>query len=375
MSENPFKYGEIVGGSLFCNRQKELKRLHQAFKDGQNIILISPRRWGKSSLVNQAIATHKTKLIPVTFDCFGIKSVDDFFQKYLKACLRATGSKVSQALDQVGDYVAGMSSFLSFSASEAGEMKIGVSLPKDFKDFSMILDIPNKMAKKKGLPVVVCVDEFQKLNEIQGGKELLELLRSVWQKHTNVCYCLYGSKRHLMNLLFNANGQPFYRFGETIFLDKISADEWVTFIKQTFHDSGLAISMDVAKKIVVLAEAHSYYVQLLSRTTWDFTTKTVKAEDVDDAYAQVINDQLLFFRSQTDRLTKYQVNYIKALVVGETKMTSSRVTKDYDLGTAPNIKRIETALKDAEIIDYTGDTPAFCEPFFAPLFKKHFMDI
>jgi len=374
MNKNPFKMGEVIDNSIFCNRKIEIKRLQQSFYDGQNTILISPRRWGKSSLVSQAVNYSKHELVVISLDCFALKSVEEFYSNYLKACVIATQGKVRIAMNKIGDILGQISPFITYTppTEQAGEFKIGVHLPHHFKDHSAILEIPNTLYKKKGIPVVVCIDEFQKLFELSGGKELLETLRSVWQKHTKVSYCLYGSKRHIMNLLFNSNGQPFYRFGDTLFLPKIATKDWVEFIIKNFKDTGLLVNEANAKLIVELTEGHSYYVQLLCRTVWDISEKNVAHTDIQNAYDRLLEDQTIFFKSQTEGLTQFQVNYIRALEAGETKFGTSKVQKQYNMGTSTNIKRIEAALRDYEIIDTSGPTIMFCEPFFIPLFRRYF---
>src|SRR5277367_2473733 len=92
--KNPFKYGELINDAGFCNRQTEIKRIHQAFKDAQNMILISPRRWGKSSLIDVALGRYKEKLMAAKVDCFGITSEEHFIETYLKAILKASNTKL-----------------------------------------------------------------------------------------------------------------------------------------------------------------------------------------------------------------------------------------------------------------------------------------
>ncbi len=310
----------------------------------------------------------------ISLDCFALKSVEEFYSHYLKACVKATQGKLSIAINKIGDILGQISPFITYTPpiEGAGEFKIGVHLPPHFKDHASILDIPNTLYTKKRVPVVVCIDEFQKLVELNGGKELLETLRSVWQKHTKIAYCLYGSKRHIMNFLFNSNGQPFYRFGDILFLPKIATKDWVEFIIKNFKDSGRSINDTHTNRIVELTENHSYYVQLLCRTVWDLSEKTITNKDIQNAYDRLLDDQAIFFKSQTESLTQFQVNYIRALIAGETKFGTRKVQKQYNMGTATNIKRIEEALRDYEIIDTSGPTTMFCEPFFVPLFKRYF---
>ncbi len=371
--KNPFKYGELVQNSGFCNRQTEIKRIHQAFRDAQNLILISPRRWGKSSLIEVAIARYKPKVQVVRIDCFGITSEEQFMETYLKAVLKAAHSKLQDFTETAKKFIASVIPYLSFSIGDNDEIKVSVQLKGNQVDVDAILDLPQKIAKEKETRLIVCIDEFQKISEWESGKPLLEKLRSRWQRHDEVGYCLYGSKRHLMANLFSDSSQPFYKFGETIFLNKIDRDEWIQFLIDQFKSSGKAISRELAEMISDRAGHHSYYVQYFARLCWSETQSLVKLQHVENAWANLLNDHVPLFRQTAERLTAYQVNYIKAFCAGEKQFSSQRVMRDYNLGSPGNIKRIEKTLEDQEIMNFFPDQQELAEPYFEPLFRRYFL--
>ena len=144
--------------------------------------------------------------------------------------------------------------------------------------------------------VAKAVDEFQKIHEWPTGKLMLEKLRSCWQRHHDVCYCLYGSKRHLMANLFSDSSQPFYKFGETIFLDKIEREEWIPFLIHQFKISGKSISPELAGMIVDRTGRHSYYVQYFARLCWSEADNTIKSQHLESAWINLLNDHLPVFR-------------------------------------------------------------------------------
>jgi AAA+ ATPase superfamily predicted ATPase len=373
MTKNPFKFGEIVGEQNFCNRTKEIARLKQAFTDSQNVILISPRRWGKSSLVDESIARYKGKLLVAAVDCFGITSSEQFLEVYLKSVLKSE-SKLSNMAKTTKEFLQNIAPYISFPVGDTEGVKIGLSLPKGKFDPTEILNLPQRLADARGIPFLVCVDEFQKIQEWLEGAKFLEKLRSVWQKHQGVSYCLYGSKRHLMSGIFNDSSKPFFRFGDTLFLEKIATEHWVKFLVEKFLDSDKKITETIAKQLVEKVNAHSYYVQYLSRLCWSNAEKEVTESTVNESFEQLLADMLNLFRAQTENLTKYQANYLIAFVSGERKMSSSRVINHYQLGSPGNIKRIEKSLQDSEIMDFFTGTPELTEPYFEPLFRKYFMN-
>ena len=371
--QNPFKYGELTQDAVFCNRQVELKRIHQAFRDAQNLILISPRRWGKSSLIDVAVARYKAKLMVVKIDCFGITSEEQFMEAYLKAVLKASNTKLQDFSNTAKKFISSVIPYLSFSIGDHDEVKVSLQLRGNPIDIEAVLDLPQKITQEKGIKMVVCMDEFQKVYEWSNGKSTLEKLRSSWQRHHDVGYCLYGSKRHLMTTLFADSSQPFYKFGETLFLSKIEREEWVHFLIDQFASSGKSIPEELAGVIVDRTSRHSYYVQYYARLCWSETDKMAGTQHIESAWLNLLNDHLPVFRQTADSLTAYQVNYLKAFCAGEKQFSSQRVLRDYNLGSPGNIKRIEKSLEDQEIMNFFPDQHEFAEPYFEPLFRKYFL--
>lgn len=372
--KNPFKYGELSTGENFCNRKQEIKRLQSAFRDGQSIVIISPRRWGKSSLVNRSVDTFKGKLICIQIDCFGISSSREFYAAFLKATLQQTNSKLQQVVDTVAKSLKSLIPYVKYGVSENDEIQISLNLPNKKYDVEDILELPQRIAVDRKARLVFCIDEFQKIAEWPDGKVVLEKLRSYWQNHNQVSYCLYGSKRHLMSTLFAHSSQPFYRFGEILFLSKIEVSEWASFLTKEFEQTGKVISTETSRRLAERVDSHSYFVQYLARICWNNSDKKVTEEILNASFNELLNDHLSLFQNQTRSLTKYQVNYLKAVSAGETQLTSQRVLNQFDLGSPGNIKRNQLVFEDLEILDYATGAPKFCDPYFKPLFDRIFND-
>jgi len=177
-----------------------------------------------------------------------------------------------------------------------------------------------------------------------------------------------------MQSLFSHSSKPFYRFGETIFLEKIASRDWRKFLLGKFEETGKKIEGEDAEYLVKKANNQSYFVQYLARIIWSNSKRRIDRNNIEGGFEQLLTDHLNIFLKQTESLTKYQVNYIKAFIAGEKKFTSQRVLGDYDLGSPGNIKRIETSMYDSEIIDFYPSVPEFFDPYFEPLFIKTFYE-
>src|SRR5690606_24732 len=136
------------------------------------------------------------------------------------------------------------------------------------KDPADILNLAEAICKERGIQIVVCIDEFQNISFYDDPLAFQKTLRSFWQHHRHVSYCLYGSKRHMLMEFFTDSSMPFYKFGDLFFLEKITTRYWIPFIQKRFADTGKQISSPLAEKIAMQMDNHSYYVQQLAQQAW-----------------------------------------------------------------------------------------------------------
>lgn len=372
----PFNYGKLAEDNYFTNRTKEATWLQAQINAGMNCMLISPRRWGKSSLVQHVAGLMKKKNKKTIFcfvDLYNVRSEKEFLELYSSAIIKATSTNFNEAVKNVKNIFKQLMPSLSVSPDPASELALSFNWKELKKNISEVLDMPEKIAKQKGIQLVICVDEFQNISFMEDGVAFQKKLRSHWQKHQHTNYLLYGSRRHLMMEFFTKSSMPFYRFGEILFLEKISGDHWVPFITGRFKATGKYISPAFAAGIAQIMDNHPYYVQQLSQAVWQQTNKTATAADIAAAVEDLLDQYTILYQKDVDILTNYQLNFLKALCNKETSFNSSRVLRDYDLGTSANISRIKAALQNHEIIDVLGKTITFNDPLFEIWLKKRYL--
>ena len=366
--KTPFVFGKIASDVEFTDRLYETQHLLNNFNGLVNTVLISPRRWGKSSLVSKSAGLYSKQSkdnVVVFLDLFNCRTEGRFYQEFANKVISATNTAFN---DFVASAIKYLSRFApSFSASDpAGtfELSFGLDVRDKKMTFDEILDLPQKIAKEKGLKLVVCIDEFQTIKEYDDPLDFQRTLRAHWQKHTDVTYCLYGSKRNMMIDLFSDPKNPFYKFGDMIFLQKISKSEWIPFIVGRFNDTGKQVPKHIAAYIADRVENHPYYVQQLSQLAWFRTTYECTTEIVDSAF-DGLEDQLgLAFSLILDNLTPTQIGFLQAVANGETSFTSQEVLNKYKLGSSANVKNIKNALEKKELIDILPDSITIQDPVF-----------
>ncbi len=376
--ETPFIFGKIASEENFTNRKDELNILSNNFQSGINTILISPRRWGKSSLVEKASekALKRNKSLRFVFiDLFNIRTEEQFYQNLAQKVMQASSSKFEEIVDFSRKFLGRMIPNLSFSPTPESNFTLGLDYKEVKKQPEEILNLAEKIAQEKNWQIVVCIDEFQNIAGFDNPLAFQKKLRANWQKHKNVSYCLYGSKRHMMTEVFSSYNMPFYKFGDIIFLEKIHEKDWIPFICKRFEDTGKSIDKEDARTIVHFTECHPYYVQQVSQQVWFRTEKICNKEIVTDAFEGVVYQLNMLFQAIVDGLTTTQINFLRALVSNIEKLSAKSVLFEYELGTSANILRIKKSLVQKEIIDIQGKRIDFIDPLFKYWIKKYYFNI
>ena len=347
-NSKPFIFGVATSGDNFTDREKETERLLLNFRHGVNTVLISPRRWGKTSLVQKVCRLAQSdKLKVVYLDIFSCRSDKDFYDAFAAAVLKQTSSKLDEWVES----------------------------PKS-NDVDEILQLPEKIAQKKDCNIVVCIDEFQQIAGFKDSKTLQKRLRSVWQLQKSVSYCLFGSKKHLMNELFEKKSLPLYKFGDAIYLPKIGTSDWVDYICGRFEATGKLISKELAERICQIVDNHSSYVQQLAWLVWIHTDGSATEQDFEAAWQDIIDQNTPLFEKQTESLTTYQMNFLRAILDGvHSEFTTQEILQKYQLGSSANVSIVKRALVKKELIEVEKRQVVIPDPVMRVWLKKELGEI
>ncbi len=343
--EIPFIYGKIVSDRDFTDRTQESSKLLANFLSQTNTAIISPRRWGKSSLVNKVIklaSEANSKLLFVRMNAFKCETPQEFYELFAKRTVE--------------------------------ELSLGV----DWRDASVgedVLNLPQLIAKKRKKKVIVCIDEFQQIGEFDESSRFQKILRNHWQEQTDVAYILYGSKKHMMLNIFGEYGKPFYRFCDMMFLPKIDNQDWQEYITRRFSETGKAISPELAGTLADIVENHPYYVQQLAQYTWLRTPKKCTEDIVQSAFQSMLDSLNLQFVNLMDSLTEKQRSFLCAICDGVRNFSSVETLSRYRLGTSGNIRIMKNALNKRDLIEVSGSIVDIQDPVFKQWILKEYKSI
>lgn len=373
--ETPFLFGKTVSEEAFTNRAADIARLHANLRNHVNTILISPRRWGKSSLVKKVAAQLQGRSIKlIQLDLLSIRNEEEFYKLLAAETIKATSGKLTEWIATAKEFLKHITPKIAVGVDPVNDFEISFEWRELEKHYKEILSLPQKIAEKKKLHLVICIDEFQNCAAFKEPLLFQKRLRTEWQHHHNVTYCLYGSRQHMMAQLFEKQSMPFYKFGDVMYLPKIERGEWILFIQKRFAATQKKITEGFSNLIAAVVQDHSYYVQQLSYLVWTATPKTVTKEIIQESVEKLLQQNAILYTRDTEELTNIQHNFLKAVASGIHKgLSSKEVVHEYRLGTSANVLKIKKALLQKELIDDSGGAIHFLDPVYELWFQKNIL--
>jgi len=362
--QNPFVYGEVVPAAAFVNRVDELDRLVGDLAAGQKIFLISPRRYGKSSLIRHALsAMAKRGALTVEVTVSSFSSYVAFLEGYARAVMAAE-TKWDRARTWLRDAVRSARAEIRYAADGSGAGALTVSFPsvRSDRDVSRlaqdVFTLPARLAEARRRQVVVALDEFQAIDGFNGGS-VEHAMRAAVQHQRDVGYVFAGSEPSLMERMLGPK-RPFYKAGPVMRLGKIPADEFAAFIDARFVRSGLRPEPGFGDAIVELAGNLPYDVQRLAHETWDHVRgsgrRRATLDDLHHALRRLLTEQQIMYEALWQRLTLAQRAVLRAVVLEEGReLLSADARTRYRLGGASTVQASLSALVRDDVVARDGD--------------------
>jgi hypothetical protein len=362
MDRNPFVYGEVVPSSAFVDRVAELERLVADLADGQKVFLISPRRYGKSSLIRQALAAMARRgALTVEITVSSFSSYVGFLEGYARA-LMAAETRWDRARTWLRDAIGSARTEIRYTPGESPLGSLSVSFPsvKSERDVTRLAQdvfaLPGRLADTRRRKVVVALDEFQAIGVFNGGS-VEHAMRAAVQHQRDVGYVFAGSEPSLMERMLGPR-RPFYKAGPVMRLDKIPADEFAAALDSRFHRSGLKPDPGLGAAIVELAGNLPYDVQRLAHETWDEarpSSRRATLEHLHQALRRLLTEQEPMFEAIWQRLTLAQRAVLRAVVIqGGREVLSADVRTRHRLGGTSTIQSALSALVRDDVISREG---------------------
>jgi AAA+ ATPase superfamily predicted ATPase len=357
MQKNPFKFGSIVDDPYFTNRTKEVVQVTSILNSSNHLILISPRRFGKSSLIFKVIAQLNRPVIALDLQL--LTSIEDFAAQLLKRIYRVYPFEKIRQL--VGHF-----RIIPTIALNPVSNEVDISFRPSPAPMPMLEDVLNlieKLSSEKKRAIVV-FDEFQEVQHLDAN--LARQLRSVMQHHKNINYVFLGSQESLIRQIFEKKKSSFYHFGMLLPLGKIPESDFRNYLVQGFNDSG-SNSGEIATAILNFTGCHPYYTQQLAFAVWEIMHHD---ENNRDYIQQAIDDLIRVHDNDYEKIwngfNKTDKKLLIGLSISDLTPLSEAFYRTFDIG-APStaFSSLKRLMQSGYIIKSEGkheiDDPFFCQ--------------
>lgn len=350
MDESEFFPRGLALGDHFCNRVEEQKRLSSNIKSTTATLIVSPRRYGKTSLALTVLHNHK---IPYAYiDLYAEMDEDGISNTILGGIgdiLYRLESGPKKAIKAVTDFFAGLSISFSFKGAE-----VKVEFPGARKSPAKLVLTALKgldaLLQKKKKKIVLFLDEFQRLNEVSESVTIEGALRHVAQQSRNICFIFSGSNRHMLNKMFEDRTRPFYNLCDKISLERIAAGDYRPFIQSRAQEKwSKPLAEEIIEEIFFFSMRHPYYLNVLCHQLWNNkeapTIKTVIA-----AWEQYAQEEKSKIISDLDNLSSNQSKMLRAIAKYGIKYQAT--SKEFLALTKFSSSSAVQALKRLQAADY-----------------------
>jgi len=372
---NPFKFGNIVSGDFFYNRENELLRIKQTLAGGNNITLYAPRRYGKSSLVNKALKELEEEgFTTVYLDIMSIYSRDTFIKNYTRAIAGKQSASLEKTIKKIAKFISGIVPSVAFDSSGMPTFSLSWIEGKDKEQTLMdVINLPEKLAGDNS-KWIIAFDEFQEITKLNGDN-FEKLIRSCIQHHQNVSYLFLGSKTHILKDMFSNKNRAFYNAAAIMSINTIEEIKSKKYLISRFKRSDTEIDNDTAKYLLHTAGNIPYYIQYIAFEIWQniilSDKNRITTKHIDEAVKQVLELKSDYYWELTHKHTSYRKKVLFALSQSASELFSKKTTKDFDLGAVSSTQKAIDVFINEGIIERNESKYDFSDPIYKKFINRY----
>lgn len=366
---NPFKFGDPVEGDYYLPRPDLENFVSQFLINRIHVVLIGPRRFGKTSfLLNLLKKLKKDAHSYIFIDIFNITSHKDFLHQMLRALKDRKGwlASFKSTLKSFTSLRPKMSAQIdSYTGSQSFDLTLDfiTSSKKDVKE--IIQDVLSSLKKEKGL--IFAIDEFQKITEIDDGGWLEATLRTHMQQLKNISFIFTGFRRSVIYDMLNNPSRPLYKFCQSIEFPAFG-EEFTDWILRRFKSIGIACERGAVEHLRKLVQDTPNYVQMVSFHLVALGKSKITIEEVNSALKIVVQQNAYAYQTLLNTLTPTQQRTLRLAAREGKQIFAKELLSKYEITSGAALSSAIKSLKDKEILDEAGagrGSVIFDDPLFA----------
>jgi uncharacterized protein len=374
---NPFRFGDIALDDAFADREHEVAELTDDALNGQNVVVFAPRRYGKTSLVERvAHELTRKRVLVAQVNLMKAATKEQFVEHVMRAVHDDIATPLSRARDSALQLFRGLRVTPRISL-DPGDGSVSFSVDAGYSNedidatLARLLELPARLGAERDRQVVLIFDEFQEIVSLD--PHLPALLRSVFQEQPHVGHIYLGSKRHMMQRIFNDQNEPFWRSAKHMELGPIPAGAFSRFVRRRFRSSGKAVDAETADALVEVTGGHPYGTQELAYALWQATPAGEPAGlvQLDAALESVLRSEHSHFARIWEKATRNQRLILQALAAEPGHLLAAAYRARHRLGTPSTVQYAAGTLVEDELIGRdAGGAYHIVEPFLAEWVRR-----
>jgi len=372
MNTNPFLYGSLALDEAFTDREREVAELRSDLLNGQDVVILAPRRYGKTSLVwrvQQELV--RKRVLVAQVDLMTTPTKERLAEKLAKTIHDDVASPLYRAHQAALGVFRGLRVTPRVmldpdDASVSFGFDVGHRRADVDATLERLLELPGELGVDRKRRVVLVLDEFQEVTDIDA--HLPRLMRSVFQRQPEVAHVYLGSKRHMLRRIFSDRNEPFWRSAKQMELDVIAPDLFAPYIVERFGATGKSIDDAALARVLGITHGHPYATQELCYFVWEETRPRGKAspDEVERGLAGALHSEHAHFTLLWDAAASGQRLLLQALAAEPGRPYTAAYRHAHGLPAATNVQKALQALRRRELVATEVDgTVAIAEPFFA----------
>lgn len=372
---NPFIVSKSIPNELFCDRKEETANLIKQIENGRNVVLVSPRRMGKTGLIHHLFRQDLIQDGYYTFfiDIYSASTLQEMCYLFGKAVFERFKSKKAQHWESFLQTIKSLRPAFkidAFTGEPSFEFGIGaIERPETtMEEIFSYLEAADK-------PCIVAFDEFQQIAEFQ-EKRTEAMLRGMIQNCANTSFIFSGSKQHTISQMFHSKARPFYQSAQLIELRPLNRDVYADFATELFSEYGKSINRDVVNQVYDDYNGTTWYLQMMMNELFSLTLvgETCNITKLQTAKQNIIDIQDGVYRTQLSLLSPKQKQLLQAMVQeGVVKsVTSAAFIKKYSLDSASSVQSALKGLTEKALISATDNQYHIDDFFFAEWLRKNY---
>jgi hypothetical protein len=372
---NPFRYGALALDEVFTDRQAEIRELEADIRNGQDVVLLAPRRYGKSSLVwrvAQRLVRKRTLVAQV--DLMTTPTKERLAEKLAETIYEDVASRLFRVKERLRIFQdLRVQPAINLNPHD-GTLSFGFGAalaPLDLDEtIERLLSLPALLAAERERQAVLILDEFQEVVDID--RDLPKLMRAVFQQQPEVAHVYLGSKRHMMQRIFNDENEPFWRSAKKMELGVIAPREFDGYIHERFKATDRLIEPTAADQVLAITRGHPYATQELCYFLWQRVPPegSATAEQVADALADVLRSEHAHFTLVWGRASSAQRSLLHALAQAPGHPLSASYRRRFALPGPSTVQKALQALEREELISRASGFAEISEPFLKEWIRR-----